>query len=182
LSTLRSDAQRNLERVLSAAAEVFAESGPNVSIDEVARRAGVGHATVFRRFPTKDSLIVAVVGERLRELNALAEDALARDDAGRAFTEFVWRVAELHVEQRGLHACLIQCDSTEGVRLERSTEQIVARAQAAGAIRSDLDPADVPVLLGAALQAAPPGNWRPYLEVVLDGLQAHRSDAVLQNS
>jgi AcrR family transcriptional regulator len=51
METLRADAQRNLGLVLDAAAEAFAESGPDVSVDEIARRAGVGHATVFRRFP-----------------------------------------------------------------------------------------------------------------------------------
>ena len=58
---LRADAQRNLERVLNSAAALFAERGCDVSVDEIARQAGVGHATVFRRFSTKDALIAAVV-------------------------------------------------------------------------------------------------------------------------
>ena len=62
---LRSDARRNLERVLDAAAEVFAASGPDASVDEIAKRAGVGHATVFRRFPTKDYLMFAVIERRV---------------------------------------------------------------------------------------------------------------------
>jgi len=171
VSALRSDAQRNLERVLSAAAEAFAEHGPEVSVDEIARRAGVGHATVFRRFPTKDSLIAAVVHERVRELSALAEEALAAGDPGLAFVDFVWRAAELHMEQRGLHACLARCDSTEYLELERAALLVTERAQKAGAIRRDLKPAEVAQLVRAALQAAPPSNWRPFLRVVLDGLR-----------
>jgi AcrR family transcriptional regulator len=171
VSALRSDAQRNLERVLTAAADVFAESGPAGSMDEIARRAGVGHATVFRRFPTKDSLIAAVLEERLRELTALAEDALAADDAGAAFTEFVWRAAELHAEQRGLHACLARCDSQQSLALEGLALRIVDRAQQAGAVRRDLAAIDVAPLLRATLQAAPADNWRPFVRVVLDGLR-----------
>jgi AcrR family transcriptional regulator len=171
-TTLRSDAQRNLERVLSAAAEAFAESGPNVSIDEIARRAGVGHATVFRRFPTKDSLIAAVVQERLRELTTLAEAALADPDAGQAFEDFVRRAAELHMEQRGLHACLAKCETPEGTALEDAGRRIVARAQKAGAVRRDVKPSDVAGLVRGVLQSAPADNWRPYVEIVLAGLRA----------
>ena len=172
MSTLRSDAQRNLERVLEAAAQAFAERGPDASVDEIARRAGVGHATVFRRFPTKDSLIAAVVQERVRELEAVADAALERDDPGPAFTDFVWQIAELHMNARGLHQCLVQCEGHDKAKLERTAEQIVERAQAAGAVRTDIAAADVPALVRAALVAAPPAAWRQYLRVVLDGLSA----------
>jgi len=161
--------------VLSAAAEAFAEHGPEVSVDEIARRAGVGHATVFRRFPTKDSLIEAVVHERVRELASLADEALAADDAGQAFTDFVWQAAELHMEQRGLHACLSRCDSKEYLELEHAGLLVIERAQKAGAIRRDLTAADVAELVRAALQAAPPDHWRAFLRVVLDGLRPHDS-------
>jgi AcrR family transcriptional regulator len=172
LSTLRSDAQRNLERVLTAAAVAFAENGPDVSIDEIARRAGVGHATVFRRFPTKGSLIAAVVHERVRELTELAEAALGEKDEGQAFTDFVWRAAELHMEHRGLHACLVECDTPESLILEETAKRIVVRAQQAGAVRADVAPGDVALLVRGVLQAAPADNWRPFVEVVLDGLRA----------
>ena len=109
MTTLRSDAQRNLGRVLDAAAEVFAEQGPSASVNEIARRAGVGHATVFRRFPTKDALIRAVVDVRIAELNALADEALAADDPGAAFTTFVWAAAEIASRQRGLDDCFLRC-------------------------------------------------------------------------
>ena len=64
--TLRADAQRNLDRLLDVAGECFAEQGLDVSVDEIARRAGVGHGTVFRNFPSKDDLVIAVLNERIR--------------------------------------------------------------------------------------------------------------------
>lgn len=172
MTGLRADAQRNLGRVLEAAADAFAEHGPDVSVDEIARRAGVGHATVFRRFPTKDALIAAVVEERVRMLTALAEAALAEDDAGAAVTSFVWRAAELQARDRGLYECLDRCLlSPEVAALEQAVVRLVERAQAAGALRTDVGAHDVPNLVGAAIRSAPPGQWRRYVEVVLDGLR-----------
>lgn len=170
--TLRADAQRNLGRVLDAAAEVFAEQGPDASVDEIARRAGVGHATVFRRFPTKDALIAAVAEQRISELHALADEALEAADAGEAFTEFVWRVAELGARDRGLHDCLLRCaESPTALELQYAAARVVERAQRARYLRSDIDASDVSELVRAALRAAPPGQWRTYVQVVLDGLR-----------
>jgi len=173
MATLRADARRNLERVLDAAAEVFAASGPAASVDEIARRAGVGHATVFRRFPTKEALMLAVVERRIGEIRALATEALARDDAGEAFFDFVWRVAELNMSTPGLHRCVVQLGGKPGAdELDRLAGRIVSRAQRAGAVRRDVRPADVSGLVRAALLAAPAGQWRRHLGVVLDGLRS----------
>ncbi|HUJ55245.1 MAG TPA: TetR/AcrR family transcriptional regulator [Gaiellaceae bacterium] len=170
---LRADAQRNLERVLDAAAQVFAESGPDASIDEIARRAGVGHGTVFRRFPTKDDLMYAVVERHVAQMCAFAEDALTQDDPGEAFFGFVRRVAELAMTTPGLHRCVVHCGEKPGAaELEELGRTVVARAQRAGAVRRDLEPSEVGPLVRAALLAAPPGHWRRYLDVVLDGLRA----------
>jgi AcrR family transcriptional regulator len=170
--TLRADAQRNLGRVLDAAAEVFAERGPDVSMDEIARRAGVGHATVFRRFPNKEALIEAVLNERLGELTAAAEAALSDPDAGEALTRFVWHAGELQARDRSLHDCYGRCaHSTRIAELEEAVARLVSRAQDAGAVRSDIEPGDVRSLLGAAIKAAPRDQWRRYVEVVLDGLR-----------
>jgi AcrR family transcriptional regulator len=170
--TLRADAQRNLGRVLDAAAEVFAEQGPDASVDEIARRAGVGHATVFRRFPTKDALIAAVAEQRIAELQSMAEQALAADDAGAAFTAFVWRAAEVNARDRGLHDCLLRCaQSPASLALREAGVRVVERAQRSGDVRTDIDAADVPDLIRAALRAAPPGQWRSYVRIVLDGLR-----------
>ena len=170
---LRADAQRNLERVLDAATEAFAVSGPDVSIDEIARAAGVGHGTVFRRFPTKDDLMYAVIERHVAQMCVIAEEALSSDDPGQAFFDFVYQVAELAMSTPGLHKCVVHCgEKPRGAELDELGQKVVARAQRAGAMRSDLTPAEVAPLIRAALMAAPPGQWRLFLEVVLDGLRA----------
>ena len=83
-ATLRSDAARNRARIIAAASELFAESGADLSVDEIARRAGVGHATVFRRFPTKEDLVLAMFEERLLEVARVAEAAEELEDPWRA--------------------------------------------------------------------------------------------------
>jgi len=172
MTELRADARRNLERVLDAAAEVFAASGPDASIDEIARLAGVGHGTVFRRFPTKDDLMYAVIERHVAQLRAMAEEALAADDPGEAFFDFARRAAELGMTTPGLHKCVVHCGEKPGAaELEELGGKLVARAQRAGAVRRDLKPAEVGSLVRSALLAAPPGQWRRYLDVVLDGLR-----------
>lgn len=170
---LRADARRNLERVLDAATEAFAASGPDASIDEIARAAGVGHGTVFRRFPTKDDLMYAVIERHVAQMCAIAEEALSSDDPGQAFFDFVHQVAELAMSTPGLHKCVVHCgEKPRGAELDELGQKVVARAQRARALRRDLTPAEVGPLIRAALMAAPPGQWRLYLEVVLDGLRA----------
>ena len=182
MTQLRADAQRNLNRVLEAATEAFAEHGADVSVDEIARRAGVGHATVFRRFPTKEALIAAVVLARVESISALADAALERDDPGQAFHDFVWAVAELHASDKETFEGMAgRCRDVPGVAeanetLKVSIGRLVERAQDAGAVRRDIDGADVPMLMASAINAAlqlrssEPELWRRYLGVVLDGL------------
>jgi len=173
MTELRADAQRNLERVLDAATEEFAASGPEASIDEIARRAGVGHGTVFRRFPTKDDLMFAVIERHIAELRTIAEEALAADDPGEAFFDFVHRVAELNMSTPGLHRCVVHCGEKPGAaELEKLAARIVGRAQRAGTVRRDVRPEDVRILVRSALTTAPEGQWRRHLAVVLDGLRA----------
>jgi AcrR family transcriptional regulator len=184
VTVLRADAQRNLARVLEAASEAFAELGADVTVDEIARRAGVGHATVFRRFPTKEALIAAVVLERVRTIGEIADAALERDDPGEAFRHFVWEVAELHASDKSSFEGIAgRCREVPGVveakvALKASVGRLVARAQEAGALRRDIDGDDVPVLIVSAINAAlqlpssEPDLWRRYLGVVLDGLRA----------
>jgi AcrR family transcriptional regulator len=170
---LRADARRNLERVLDAAAEVFAEAGPDGSVDEIARRAGVGHGTVFRRFPTKDDLIYAVIERHVAQMCELAEEALASDEPGEAFFDFARRAAAAAMATPGLHKCVVHCgEKPRGAELEELGKKVVARAQRAGSVRRDIAPGEVGPLFRAALMAAPEGHWRRYLDVVLDGLRA----------
>jgi AcrR family transcriptional regulator len=157
--TLRADAQRNLDRLLEAAGECFAEQGVDVSIDEIARRAGVGHGTVFRRFPTKDALLAAVLARHMAELAAAAEAACDEPDAGEAFDRFVRGMAEAYARNRSLAGSMKRC---EGGALVAAVERLLQHAQDAGAVRADVDAMDVLALIPTA---------GAYPQIVLDGLR-----------
>jgi AcrR family transcriptional regulator len=179
---LRADAQRNLVRILDAAREVFAEQGLDATAGDVAARAGVGTATVFRRFPTKDDLIAAVVEQRVREIGESARAAAASDDPD-AVRKFLHAAASAYIHDRGF----CEAAGTDFVGKERlgplfdevhaTVSEMLERAQAAGHIRADLTPQDIPVLLSAVAQTGlllgPTGGerWRRYLDIVLDGLR-----------
>jgi AcrR family transcriptional regulator len=180
VSVLRADARRNLGLVLDAASEVFAERGPDASIDEIARRAGVGHGTVFRRFPTKDALLAAVLGRRLDELAARAETLVEEGDPETAFAEFVWLAAEACGDDRAFFDGVPRCEcfpevSDAKARIHVCASELIARAQATGALRGDVTAADVEALVGSAMLAASradsPDAWRRYIAVVLAGLR-----------
>lgn len=161
--TLRADAQRNLDRLLDAAAECFAEQGCDVSVDEIARRAGVGHGTVFRRFPTKDALLEAVIGERLAELTGLAAEV--RGEPG-GFERFVRYAAEMYGRDRALIEGVARCRNTAQVEALRAAVQtLVRQAQAAGELRRDVTADDV-------LRLVPTASTYP--DVILDGLRPVR--------
>lgn len=187
--TLRADAARNRERILAAASELFAESGADLSVDEIARRAGVGHATVFRRFPTKEDLVVAMLEARLLEVAAAAEAAEALDDPWDGLRTAMEHIAERQVRDRGLFEAV----ATEMIGSPRLREarhrvmepfaRLLRRAQEAGAARKDLEPEDVIFLVTAAGHAAPcridlPDVWRRYLGVILDGMRPEGASAL----
>jgi AcrR family transcriptional regulator len=179
MTVLRADAQRNLDRILEAAAEAFAELGPDCAIDEIARRAGVGHGTVFRRFPTKEALRAAVIRSHLDELLARARDFATREDAGRALEDFIWYAAEVSRRDRalfeGVEKCTFDDVASAKHELHDVLNKLIRRARREGAIRRDLDAQDVGALVGAAIEATMhverPEAWRRYVRVVLDGLR-----------
>jgi AcrR family transcriptional regulator len=180
---LRADAQRNHARVLEAARAVFAEHGIDAPMTLIAEHAGVGIGTVFRRFPTKQDLVVALVQQRGEQLVEAAEAALASAKPGEAFRSFVSVAAEQQIRDRGF------CDSIgtqlyaredlrqlfDGVR-ER-VGRMLERAIEAGEVRSDIVAADVLFVLhgvartGLMLEDSAPGVWRRYLGLALDGLR-----------
>ena len=182
-TVLRADAQRNLVRVLDAAREVFAEQGIDAPVLEIAERAGVGVGTIFRRFPTKDDLLAAVVGHRTTQLIEAADAALAQPDTEAALRRFLETAAAMQISDR------CWCDATgtdlfgrEGLRelvdvLVSKMDALLKRAQASGHVRSDLRALDLPVLLmgvaksGLMLEDAAPGAWKRYLGIVFDGLR-----------
>jgi len=178
-TVLRADARRNLNRILEAAVDAFAELGPDVTIDEIARRAGVGHGTVFRHFPTKDGLRAAVLRVRLDELFVRAQELLAEPDAGAAFEELVWVAAASCRRDRflfeGIETCAFEDVSARKQELHEVFDRLIRRARRAGTVRRGVDARDVGALVGAAIQAAQHAerdeDWRRYVQVVLDGLR-----------
>jgi AcrR family transcriptional regulator len=178
-TALRADARRNLDRILEAAASAFAELGPDVTIDEIARRAGVGHGTVCRRFPTKDGLRAAVLLVRLDELLERAQELLAEPDPGAAFEELVWVAAESCRRDRflfeGVEKCAFAEVAARKEELHELVDRLIRRARRAGKVRRQVDARDLGALVGAAIQAAQHAerdeDWRRYVQVVLDGLR-----------
>jgi len=161
--TLRADAQRNHDRLLDVAGECFAERGLDVSIDEIARRAGVGHGTVFRNFANKDALVIAVVNKRICELTNAAHAALEELDAWEGFAGFFRQTAARYAENLGLIAGVERCEgSPEKGELGRAVEELVERAQLSGALRRDVTAQDVMMLVPTAAR---------HPEIVLDGLR-----------
>ena len=183
---LRRDAERNRQRVLEAARDLFARKGLGVTLDDVADHAGVGVGTVYRRFPDKEALIEALFEERIEEIATLAERALEDPDAWRGFVGFLESSAERNAANRGLQELLFSAAHGKE-RMARARERIrplvellVARAQAAGALRPDFDPLDVPLLqfmvgaVGWYAAEVAPEVWRRHLAIVIDGLRTQR--------
>jgi len=180
---LRADAERNRQRILAAAAELFTERGLEPSLDDVARHAGVGVGTVYRRFPDKASLADALFDERIDALVALAEQAQAEPDAWTALVSFLERSAEMLVSNRGLRQILMFAAEghDRGIcardRMRPAIESLIKRAQADGKVRADLRPTDVPMIefmIAAAAEYAwqvRPTVWRRYLALILDALR-----------
>jgi AcrR family transcriptional regulator len=178
---LRADARRNRERVLGAARECFAAGGLESQIDDVARCAGVGVGTIYRHFPTKDALVEALAEEYFENLAAAAAAGLEEEDPWEGFAGFVRRAAELQADDRALAQVMAarpdaMCDAaTAREDLRLSIAGLVTRAHRAGVLRRDVKSTDIPMIacgVGRAGQVGPPGDWRRYLQVVLDGLRA----------
>lgn len=177
----RADARRNRERVLAAAEAVFAESGLKAPVEEVARRAGVGVGTVCRNFPTKQALVEAVVGAMYETLLVEVEASLADPDPAHAFERFVVGLPAFQARHRALADQMANenaLDSEPRDKLLRAVSELVARAQAAGAIRSDIGPGDVSMLFsGVAHATSVAGDLQPvlrerFVRIILDGLRA----------
>jgi AcrR family transcriptional regulator len=184
VTTLRRDAERNRQRILEAARDGFAERGLGITLDEIARLAGVGVGTVYRRFPNKELLLDALFEERIGEVVALAEDAVADEDAWRGLASFLEGAVGLLASDRGLRELVLGSTySPERVvhartRIKPQVDQLVARAQAQGTLRPDVGPSDFPLLMMmldavvATTRDVDPRSWRRALGIVLDGLRA----------
>jgi AcrR family transcriptional regulator len=100
--TLRSDARDNRELILEAARAAFAAEGPGVPMREIARRAGIGPATLYRRFPSKEVLVAEALGDQMRKCYTVIEEAVADPDPWRGFRLVIERLFELNAQNRGL--------------------------------------------------------------------------------
>jgi AcrR family transcriptional regulator len=167
--------------VLAAARETFASDGLDAQMDDVARRAGVGVGTVYRHFPTKEALVEAVAAAGYAEICTIGREALDQEDPWQAFSDFMWRGARLHRDDRA--QCEINTSRPDVIRrvagdkreLLGLVAQLIERGQRAGVVRADLSADDMPMIwcsLGAAQQRSEDDRWERYLEVVLDGLRA----------
>jgi len=181
---LRADAERNRERVLSAARQVFAEQGLDASTNEIARRAGVGVATLFRRFPTRDDLVGAVFADKMTAYAAAVEDALAESDPWQGFCGFIERVCQMQADDRGFADVLTMTFPTAKAleekrdRTARALAALLDRAKATGRLRGDFAHQDVPLILMAnagvvtATRDAAPEAWRRLVGYLLQSFAA----------
>jgi len=181
---LRADAERNRARILAAAAEVFADRGLDVSLDEIAAHAGVGVGTVYRRFPDKDALIDALFEEKIDRAVELADRALEIEDPWEAFTTFMRGMCRMQAGDRGFKdALLVRDRGRERVaaareRIAPRAMKLLDRAQEAGAVRSDLGPFDVPMLnlcvslIADRTRDVAPDYWERVLTIIIDGISA----------
>lgn len=150
---LRADARENRERILRAAREAYALHGIDVPISAIARRAGVGVATLYRRFPTRACLIGEAFAEQLAECAGVLDEALADPDPWRAFCTVFRKVCAMQAADRGFtHAFLSRFPHEAGYAGERDRAEeglalLVRRAQEAGALRPDFDVSDVVLAL-----------------------------------
>lgn len=185
---LRRDAERNRQRILTAARELFAQRGLGATLNDVAHHAGVGVGTVYRRFPDKSRLIDELFEERLAELVALMEQAAADPDPWHGVLHYMERALELQAQDCALKDLVTGTpDGAERVcrirdRLLPLGEDLIARAQASGRLRPGITASDVPIIqlmLGAVMDASrevDPDLWRRYLEIFVRGLSADPPD------
>lgn len=187
---LRADARRNRDRLLEVARTAFAAEGVAVPLDEIARRAGVGPGTLYRHFPTKESLLEAVVQERVRRLVERAQALRHADDPAAALVTVLGQVVEDAAEKADLVDTLAGAGvevrtalATDVTRLHEAIGHLLVRAQKSGAVRGDIGIADLMAVLGGVLYAlrnlGGGAAREPVLAILYDGLRtsgAHATD------
>ncbi|SDD06914.1 TetR/AcrR family transcriptional regulator [Glycomyces harbinensis] len=170
---LRSDAEQNRERIVEAARAVYRREGLGGSMAHIARTAGVGIATLFRRFPDRSELVAAVFEDAMEANLAAAVEARGAADAWEGFSGYIETVCGLQAENRGFAEVLtMNFGSAKGLERRRQEAfdaflELIDRAKAAGRLRADFTPEDFLILLmanagvlGAAGDAAPEASRR----------------------
>ncbi len=152
---LRADAERNRQRIVAAARQAFAEGGIDVAMDEVARRAGVGVGTLYRRYPTRAALITAAFEPKMTAYANAAKEALVDPDPWRGFCGYVETICAMQAEDRGFTSVLTMSFPT-AKRFEADRDRafadfvtLINRAKASGKLRADFVAEDLPMLLMA---------------------------------
>ena len=181
---LRRDAERNRQRILDAARVVFAERGLSGSHDDIAREAGVGVGTVYRRFPDKEQLIDALFEARIEEIADVARAAADHPDPWEGLVGFLMRTQELQSQDRGLKELVLggARGAERGVAarslIAPLAAEVLQRAKDAGVVRSDIELTDLPLIqlaIGTIAESSrdtAPDVWRRMMTVVVDGLRA----------
>lgn len=184
--SLRKDAALNRERLLTAASDLFATHGLNVTLNDIAHHAGVGVGTAYRRFPNKEAVIDALFEQQLRDMAAVADQALQDPDAWHGLVTFLERSLDMQFGDRGLNeimnAPILGLDRIRAARdrIAPLITKLVERAVRDGAVRPDLDQSDlIFIQLGLSAimdttRAIAPDLYRRYLTLVLDGIRTGR--------
>jgi AcrR family transcriptional regulator len=179
---LRADAARNVERILRAARDAYAELGPDAPVEAVARRAGVGERTLYRRFPAKADLVRAALDQSIAEdLTPAIEDARRSRDALRGLTQLIEAAISLGAREHNLliaaqRAGSLTADISDS--LNEALNELVGRGQQDGAIRADLVAEDLLRLIGmlySVLSTIEPASdgWRRYVALMLDAISTN---------
>ncbi|HET6734844.1 TetR/AcrR family transcriptional regulator [Mycobacterium sp.] len=180
---MRADALRNRDRLTTAAAELFAERGVDVPLEEIARRAGVSIGTLYNHFPNRGALLDAVLPERLADIDRLAAGAMSHPDPWQGFAGFLDGLFTIQAGDRSLNDAIARnpvgsVDVTaECGRAGGMLDAVVRRARDAGALRADFRRDDLATLLWAmskviSMSEGDDAVWRRHLGFVLDGLRA----------
>jgi AcrR family transcriptional regulator len=178
----RRDAAENREAILAAALSALAESG-DVSLNSIAHRAGLANATLYRHFPTRESLILEVYREEVRQVVEAADQLLAQRSPSDALREWVERLAQYAITKHGLAEVLRTATSSDQPlhaetydRIVGTLAKLLAAAEASGDIRPGLDPDVVILALAGLWQIEPTTGWRSrarqLYEIVFTGLRA----------
>ncbi|GAB3071628.1 TetR/AcrR family transcriptional regulator [Pedococcus soli] len=178
---MRADAQRNLERLLLAAREVLRESGADASLEEIARRAGVGIGTLYRRFPTRLSLLEAVYREDVDALGDRAELLIEGEEPWPALEKWVWALLDYVATKRALFQELVDAVGRDSELLTHSRQAVndaagavLRNAQDAGVARTDVEPSDLLRLVGGCTMMGEldPAQQERVVSIVLGGIRA----------
>ena len=178
----RADALRNREHLVAAAAEVFASGQKTISLDAIAKRAGIGSATLYRHFPTREDLVEEVYRDQIRPLREAATALLADGPRVEALLAWMKYFADWAAERRGISEALVAMSSTGRFgtgpvcdEVQQILALLLEAGSRAGELRSDLEPIDVAGLLVGAISAAGAAQQPPRLEqmlgIVVDGLR-----------